>query len=69
MEDDLTPSLCAGLASNVGLTAMKAVAGVMMNSASLVAEAGHSLSDLLGVRWGRLGVRLQDQADSYDRTL
>lgn len=39
-----------GLASNVGLTAAKGAAGVMMNSASLLAEAGHSFSDLLGVR-------------------
>lgn len=38
-----------GLASNVGLTATKGIAGVMMNSASLLAEAGHSFSDLLGV--------------------
>ena len=41
--------ICAGLASNVGLTATKGIAGVMMNSASLLAEAGHSFSDLLGV--------------------
>lgn len=39
----------AGLASNVGLTMTKGVAGIYMNSASLLAEAGHSLSDLLGV--------------------
>lgn len=37
-----------GLASNIGLTATKGVAGIYMNSASLLAEAGHSLSDLLG---------------------
>lgn len=37
-----------GLASNVGLTAVKGTAGIFMNSASLLAEAGHSLSDLLG---------------------
>ncbi|CAB5183084.1 hypothetical protein RhiirA5_496139 [Rhizophagus irregularis] len=36
-----------GLASNVGLTAAKGVAGVVMNSASLVADAAHSLSDLI----------------------
>lgn len=38
-----------GLASNVALTATKGLAGFYMNSASLLAEAGHSLSDLLGV--------------------
>lgn len=38
-----------GLASNVGLTISKGLAGLWMNSASLLAEAGHSLSDLLGV--------------------
>lgn len=37
-----------GLASNVGLTIAKGAAGWAMNSASLLAEAGHSLSDLLG---------------------
>ncbi|KAI7871475.1 cation efflux protein [Spinellus fusiger] len=36
-----------GLVSNVGLTVSKGVAGVMMNSASLLADAAHSLSDLL----------------------
>jgi hypothetical protein len=41
-----------GLASNVALTAGKGVAGLAMNSASLLAEAGHSLSDLLGVSLG-----------------
>jgi hypothetical protein len=40
-----------GLGSNVALTATKGLAGLWMNSASLLAEAGHSLSDLLGVSW------------------
>ncbi|TDL26148.1 hypothetical protein BD410DRAFT_784193 [Rickenella mellea] len=37
-----------GLIMNVGLTASKGAAGWFMNSAALLAEAGHSLSDLLG---------------------
>ncbi|ORX41146.1 cation efflux family-domain-containing protein [Kockovaella imperatae] len=37
-----------GLGTNVGLTITKGLAGLWMNSAALVAEAGHSLSDLLG---------------------
>ncbi|ORY35865.1 cation efflux family-domain-containing protein [Naematelia encephala] len=37
-----------GLGTNVGLTITKGLAGLWMNSASLLAEAGHSLSDLLG---------------------
>ncbi|KZW00286.1 cation efflux protein [Exidia glandulosa HHB12029] len=37
-----------GLMSNVGLTVGKGVAGWSLNSASLLADAGHSLSDLLG---------------------
>ncbi|WVR08473.1 hypothetical protein IAU60_005528 [Kwoniella sp. DSM 27419] len=37
-----------GLGSNVALTSLKGLAGVLMNSASLLAEAAHSLSDLLG---------------------
>ncbi|KAI8576846.1 hypothetical protein K450DRAFT_254580 [Umbelopsis ramanniana AG] len=36
-----------GLAANVGLTVSKGVAGWMLNSASLLADAGHSLSDML----------------------
>ncbi|OAD04638.1 hypothetical protein MUCCIDRAFT_79742 [Mucor lusitanicus CBS 277.49] len=36
-----------GLASNVGLTIAKGAAGWVMNSASLLAEALHSFSDLL----------------------
>ena len=35
-----------GLASNIGLCASKGVAGVYLNSASLLADAAHSLSDL-----------------------
>ncbi|KAH8078072.1 cation efflux family-domain-containing protein [Cristinia sonorae] len=37
-----------GLLSNVVLTAAKGGAGWYMNSASLLADAGHSMSDLLG---------------------
>jgi len=37
-----------GLATNVVLTASKGTAGWFMNSAALLAEAGHSASDLLG---------------------
>jgi divalent metal cation (Fe/Co/Zn/Cd) transporter len=33
-----------GLVSNVGLTAAKGLAGWYMNSASLLADAGHSFS-------------------------
>ncbi|KAI8341056.1 cation efflux family-domain-containing protein [Chlamydoabsidia padenii] len=36
-----------GLLANVGLTATKGVAGWIMNSASLLADAAHSFSDLL----------------------
>ncbi|KAF4563379.1 hypothetical protein EYR36_003822 [Pleurotus pulmonarius] len=37
-----------GLFANIGLTAAKGAAGWYMHSASLLADAGHSLSDLLG---------------------
>lgn len=37
-----------GLFANVGLTLAKGVAGWFLHSASLLADAGHSLSDLLG---------------------
>lgn len=37
-----------GLFSNVGLTAAKGLAGWYLHSASLLADAGHSMSDLLG---------------------
>ncbi|KAG9294153.1 hypothetical protein G9A89_021512 [Geosiphon pyriformis] len=36
-----------GLGANVGLTVSKGIAGWLMNSASLIADAGHSLSDLI----------------------
>ena len=45
----IRPDASAGLGSNVTLTVTKGLAGLWMNSASLLAEAGHSLSDLLGV--------------------
>ncbi|EIN11789.1 hypothetical protein PUNSTDRAFT_50649 [Punctularia strigosozonata HHB-11173 SS5] len=37
-----------GLFANIGLTASKGAAGWYMNSAALLAESAHSLSDLLG---------------------
>ncbi|KAJ6587004.1 mitochondrial iron ion transporter [Mycena vulgaris] len=37
-----------GLFANIGLTAVKGVAGYLTHSAALIADAGHSLSDLLG---------------------
>ncbi|KAL0571153.1 mitochondrial metal transporter [Marasmius crinis-equi] len=37
-----------GLYSNIGLTIAKGLAGWFLHSASLLADAGHSLSDLLG---------------------
>lgn len=37
-----------GLVCNIGLTAAKGAAGWYLHSASLLADAGHSLSDLLG---------------------
>ncbi|KIP08469.1 hypothetical protein PHLGIDRAFT_18915 [Phlebiopsis gigantea 11061_1 CR5-6] len=37
-----------GLASNVGLTVSKGLAGWYMNSASLLADAGHTAGDLIG---------------------
>ncbi|ORY96453.1 cation efflux family-domain-containing protein [Syncephalastrum racemosum] len=37
-----------GMLSNVGLTVGKGAAGWLMNSASLLADAAHSMSDLLG---------------------
>lgn len=37
-----------GMGSNVALTASKFAAGLWMNSASLLAEAAHSMSDLMG---------------------
>ncbi|KAI8873449.1 hypothetical protein GQ42DRAFT_117895 [Ramicandelaber brevisporus] len=36
-----------GLVANVFLTSVKGVAGVLTNSAALIADAGHSLSDLV----------------------
>ncbi|KAJ6499972.1 mitochondrial iron ion transporter [Mycena vitilis] len=37
-----------GLFANIGLTAIKGVAGYLTHSTALIADAGHSLSDLLG---------------------
>ncbi|KAK7057118.1 cation efflux protein [Favolaschia claudopus] len=37
-----------GLFANIGLTGIKGVAGYLTHSTALIADAGHSLSDLLG---------------------
>ncbi|KAI8838563.1 cation efflux family-domain-containing protein [Chytriomyces cf. hyalinus JEL632] len=46
--DEGTRITLLGLASNVALTAGKGVGGIMWGSASLLADAVHSLSDLVG---------------------
>ena len=37
----------AGVVTNIALSGLKAAAGCVTGSASLIADAGHSLSDLL----------------------
>ena len=46
-EEDMTRITLIGMLSNIALTAVKAVAGVLGNSVAMLADAVHSVSDLL----------------------
>jgi len=46
-----------GVGANIALTVTKGIAGVLCNSASLIADAGHSASDLVSDGMTLLAVR------------
>ena len=47
-----------GTVLNIGFVAIEAIAGILANSVALLADAGHNLSDVLGllVAWGATGL-------------
>jgi cobalt-zinc-cadmium efflux system protein len=51
---DTTRGFAPGIAINLGFTAIEAVAGILAGSMALLADAGHNLSDVLGLMlaWG-----------------
>ncbi|MFT3731667.1 MAG: cation diffusion facilitator family transporter [Hyphomicrobium sp.] len=51
---DFGPAFALGTALNVGFVIVEGIAGFVANSMSLVADAGHNLSDVLGLlmAWG-----------------
>ena len=55
---DFGRAFLIGTALNIGFVAIEAVAGIMANSVALLADAGHNLSDVLGllVAWGAVGL-------------
>jgi cobalt-zinc-cadmium efflux system protein len=52
--DDFTRAFVIGIALNVGFVVVEAVFGFIANSMALLSDAGHNLSDVLGllVAWG-----------------
>ena len=46
---DFGRAFAIGIALNVGFVAVEAVYGVLANSVALLADAGHNLSDVLGL--------------------
>ena len=55
---DFGRAFLIGTILNIGFVAVEAVFGIMANSVALLADAGHNLSDVLGllVAWGAAGL-------------
>lgn len=66
---DFSRAFAIGIALNLGFVAIEAVAGVAVNSLALMADAGHNLSDVLGLAlaWGAtwLGRRPASRRRTY----
>jgi cobalt-zinc-cadmium efflux system protein len=66
---DYNRAFALGVALNVGFVVVEAVFGIMANSLALLADAGHNLSDVLGLllAWGamHLSRRLPTRQHTY----
>ncbi|TVV75585.1 cation diffusion facilitator family transporter [Sphingomonas solaris] len=66
---DFGRAFAIGITLNIGFVAIEAAAGLLVNSMALLADAGHNLSDVLGLvmAWGayRLGRRPPNARFTY----
>lgn len=60
-------SFVIAVGANLAFTAIEAVAGVLTNSVSLLGDAGHNLSDVLGLllAWGAAYLAIQATSSTY----
>jgi cobalt-zinc-cadmium efflux system protein len=65
---DMERGFAPGIALNLGFVALEAAAGLIAGSMALLADAGHNLSDVLGLALAWLAARLARRPPSARRT-
>lgn len=61
---DFTRAFAIGIALNVGIVAIELVFGILGNSMALISDAGHNLSDVLGLVLGWAGAVMAKRSPS-----
>jgi cobalt-zinc-cadmium efflux system protein len=61
---DFGPAFLIGIGLNTGFVVIELVFGILSNSVALIADAGHNLSDVLGLAVAWLGMALAKRAPS-----
>ncbi len=61
---DFTRAFALGIAINVGIVAIELIFGLLGNSMALIADAGHNLSDVLGLMVGWAGAVMAKRSPS-----
>jgi cobalt-zinc-cadmium efflux system protein len=61
---DFTTAFAVGIALNVGIVAIELVFGLLANSMALISDAGHNLSDVLGLVVGWAGAVMARRSPS-----
>jgi cobalt-zinc-cadmium efflux system protein len=62
--DDFTSAFALGIALNVGIVAVELTFGILGNSMALISDAGHNLSDVLGLVVGWAGAVMARRSPS-----
>jgi len=62
--NDFTRAFAIGIAINVGIVALELVFGLLANSMALISDAGHNLSDVLGLVVGWAGAVMAKRSPS-----
>ncbi len=62
--DDYSSAFALGIALNVGIVLLEATFGFLAGSMALIADAGHNLSDVLGLVVGWAGAVMAKRSPS-----
>src|SRR5205085_4108484 len=62
--NDFSRAVAIGIAINVGLVVLELVFGLLANSMALISDAGHNLSDVLGLVVGWAGAVMAKRSPS-----